>query len=182
MVINYNLYCIMKKTFFLLMAACVFALCACEKENEPAATPNDTTAGTETGLSIAGEYDMTIVYDSICTDGRWFENGMGRTYADEHGRMTVSVISDDTIRIEGITTYEMSGNEEITYSTVAAKQPDGTYIPQQGSHVIEGVTFIDHYRPISFESDTLMRFQVVEKFVMYNLPMAYLRTVTCIKR
>lgn len=174
---------LMKRLFFIMAAACVFALSACDKvEDEPATNPNDTIFDPGEETSIAGEYAMTIVYDSIYTGGNWFENGLGRFYPDEHGRMTVTIISDDTISIEGITAYEMSGNEELTYSTIAVKNPDGTYSPRQGSHVIEGVDFTDNYRPISFEGDTLMRFQVVENFIMYDISMAYLRTITCVKK
>lgn len=175
----------MKKIFFLLIAAAALALCACSKEDDPVINPNDTIVdpGDHPGdhQNIAGEYDMTITYDSVCAQGTWFPNGyMNLNYPDEHGRMTVTDLGGDSIRLEGITVFSNS-SEAVTTSTTAIKNPDGTYTARPGSHQLENVSYSDTFRTIVFESDSLMRFQVVSNFVMYSYNMGFLRTITCIK-
>lgn len=176
----------MKKFFFLLIAAAALVLCACNKEDDPVVNPTDTTAdpGDDPGddEGIAGEYDMTITYDSVCAQGTWFPNGyMSLNYGDEHGRMTVTDLGGDSIRLEGITVFS-NNEEEVTTSTTAVRNPDGTYTARASSHQIENVSYADTFRAIVFESDSVMRFQVVSEFTMYGYPMGFLRTITCIKK
>lgn len=175
-----------KKTF-ILAAAVALALAACTKEEEPlpdpAADNNDTIVDPDPESGLAGDYGMTIVYDSVCSEGNWIENGyMGipnLTYADEHGRMRVTAVEPGTLRIEGTTVYS-NNEEENTFFTTATRNADGTYTAQPSSYRVETVDFSVSYRPLSFHNDTL-QFQVVETFEMGGVAMAYLRTITCTK-
>lgn len=131
----------MKKILWALVLALLttgITFVSCQKDEEVAPTNdsiNDSTGeegGDTTAVSpFVGVYELDMVYDSIMTsDGSWFseeffEQMTHKVNPPEHGYLTVSQGSGDTLRVTATFIKANTGEEKDFFSTTAVEKDGG---------------------------------------------------------